>query len=190
LIEPNGTVHATSFRDGMTLSARSFDRGKPRESKPRSILSSLPTVEIRDDPNFEHPEKINWPGNEYVIDRVELLYSRAGVATWQQLQEMKEQKQEVDTPRAQTIRSMQLRRQREFYVIALDSADWTYRIEPGTDGAPGTLLLTPTDAAIETVRKTLTELDQAVAESAARSEEKRKELEAKDAAAKDAGTKE
>jgi hypothetical protein len=178
LIEPNGTVHAMLFRDGMTLSSRAFGRGKQTESKPRSILWSLPTVDFRENnlDRTEHPDTIDWPGKEYVIQRLELLVSNAGVVNWEQLNELPDR---PDT-----------RSQKRFYVVALESADWGYRIEPGTDGAPGTLWLTPTDAAVETVRKTLTELDQALAESAARSEEKKKELEAKDAAAKDTASNE
>ena len=103
---------------------------------------------------------IEWPGKDYRIIDIEVLISRDHLHSaddW-----AKQLPSEVDrkvygrspTPRLRTGNGY-------FNGVTLNSADWSYRIEPGTGDEPGTLWLTPTADAVEKVRAALAEVDEA-----------------------------
>jgi hypothetical protein len=87
----------------------------------------------------------DWPGDGYVIGTLEVLLAQDGVAAPDDLPTNVQQAKEMAV----------------FHGITLNSADWSYRIEPGAADKPGTLWLTPTADAIEKVRAALAEIDQA-----------------------------
>jgi hypothetical protein len=96
---------------------------------------------------------IQWPGQEYRFNQLHMLSFDRNIATVEELK----QTQSTVSRSSRGFRNRLV----PFHGITLDAADWGYRIEPGADGKPGKLWLTPTDAAVEKVRSALAEIDQA-----------------------------
>jgi hypothetical protein len=94
-------------------------------------------------------EGMDWPGSQYVIRRLEVLIPTPRISSIEELPQASE--------RPVSIRQF-------FYGIDLPAADWSYRIEPGTEDKPGTLWLTPTAEAVEKVRAALAEIEPAKSE--------------------------
>jgi hypothetical protein len=92
---------------------------------------------------------LEWPGNGYVIDTLEVLMSEQELSSIEQLPVHYDRRTDLPV----------------FRGITLASADWSYRIEPGMSDKPSTLWLTPTVDAIEKVRRALAEIDQAKLEA-------------------------
>ncbi len=178
ILAPDGELHSArspqfAYRSRYESIAGERAKQQQRISLPEGLMPALET----------HSEGMIWPGHDFVITRLDVLTSPSRAHS------------EATLPRDFSERRSPPKKRDYFYSISVDAKDWAYRIEPGTDGSPGTLWLTPTAVAIETVRKSLAELDQALAKSAAPdAKEKEKattaDAPAKDAAAKDAPPKE
>jgi hypothetical protein len=169
VLAPDGQLHSArspQFAYRSSLRER-FARTRAKQQQPISLPQALmPTLET-------HSNGMMWPGSDFVVSRMNVLISPSRASSVATLPGPFEGYESRPTTRDY------------FYAISLDSADWAYRIEPGTDGAPGTLWLTPTATAIETVRKSLAELDQALAESAEPNAKEKERPAAKDAPPKE-----
>jgi hypothetical protein len=115
---------------------------------------------------------IDWPGNDYRIPSVEVLRPYGELTSVEQLRAVVVESRTggVPPPRSGYARS--------FNAITLPSADWSYRLEPGESDKPGTLVLTPTQDAVEKLRAALAEIDQYREEAKKASEEAKARAEA------------
>jgi hypothetical protein len=102
------------------------------------------------------PEGINWPGNEYRIESLQVLIPDDPLTSLEEL--TKAAAPEVRDGRG---RGGLESRRGQFNAIDFKSADWSYRIERGSAGKPGTLWLTPTPEALEKARTAVAEINQA-----------------------------
>jgi hypothetical protein len=134
-------------RGGRGLGARSTDLAEVRDVLPN--FSAGQGI----DP-IKELATIDWPGSDYRIPSVEVLRPDGVLTSVEQLRAVVVESRTggVPPPRSGFARS--------FNSITLPSADWAYRVEPGESDNPGTLVLTPTQEAIEKLRAALAEIDQ------------------------------
>jgi len=88
------------------------------------------------------PTPILWPGMHFTLDELCVL---------------------LPAPLDLQSQNSQADSLEKWYCMQVLSADWGYRLEPGADGAPGTLWLTPTPEAIERIKQYLVTLDVIIA---------------------------
>ncbi len=110
------------------------------------------------------PQGMRWPGSDYRIDKLEVFLSELPMASLEELNNPPAEPETVASGRGRFTSS--LLRRLYFYGIPVNSANWSYRIEPGTPEKPGTLWLTPTAEEIEKVRNALAEIDRGALEAA------------------------
>jgi hypothetical protein len=131
--------------DGALVASRPF---LGREVSSTSLRQAYVFPEMgRNSIYNELKEGIQWPGKDYVIGAVEVLIPAPPISSPEQLPQPYDGR-----PRGN---------RQTFHAIRLQGTDWTYRIERGSAGKPGTLWLTPTREAQEKVRAAVAEFDQA-----------------------------
>jgi hypothetical protein len=102
------------------------------------------------------PEGLRWPGIEYRIPAVEVLISVEELASFEELTKLPA---ETDSGTIRSGGGFSATVRRSFGGLAIESADWSYRIEPSMANKPNTLWITPTVEAVEKVRTAIAEID-------------------------------
>jgi hypothetical protein len=170
LVTPNGDIAAA---DNSTFGGGSITRlmpGQPAFNQISYLGSGFGRSRGR---LPKLTEGLLWPGTDYRIPIVEILLPDENLTS---LEELLKSADALPAGRGGYGGRQQSRSY--FHRIGIDSADWSYRIEPGADDQRGILWLTPTADAIKKVRTALAEIEQfreAAEKAAAEAESERRE---------------
>jgi hypothetical protein len=160
LAAPNGDIASASwniFRPQLVRSASGSLSIRGDRSWVRYGVSATTVMRatMRGEPLIEAIEGILWPGRDYKIGSLEVLIPEAQLTSLEEL---------TNPPSADQSSARRSRggrsSERTLNGIRFKSADWSFRIEPGTADKLGTLWLTPSGDAVKTVRAALAEIDQ------------------------------
>jgi hypothetical protein len=155
LIAPNGEIVGMNSRISRSMGGRGW--WKPTRDAlilPSGRRGSAGGASGALSGLFEMTNGIQWPGPEYRFNRLQVLTFDRNISTVEELKQSQTESTGGRSSRGFANRLM------SFYGLTLEAADWGYRIEPGANDKPGTLWLTPTDAAVEKIRAALAEVDQ------------------------------
>jgi hypothetical protein len=167
LCQPDGRVYGRTSAiearpEDYLIGAGRGGRGRgTRGSRGGLQQSPLPLVrwnQLADERAEVSLEGMMWPGRDFKIGKLEVLIPMPDIRT---MEELRSQAPEDARSAFRSAMGRLFERQQFFFALQLASTEWSHHVEPGEQGKPGMLRLTPTDEAVEKLRAALAEIEKA-----------------------------